>query len=102
MNFWKILTALALTSILVLFIVWANDGYQIFSSDKSEKVTIINDPIFNENHEKREWVDEFHLGLLPDDTNPIFSYRSLLIPTVVLMGLAFLGYRKSRSTSNNT
>lgn len=95
MNLWRIIQSFIALSITFLIAFWMMDGFQIFTKDKFEKVTIVKDEIFGTEVEQREWVDDFQLGLLPDD--PVHPYRSVAFPT--LFGIALILFAQNRINS---
>jgi hypothetical protein len=74
-----------------------NDGFQVFTKDKSEKVTLQKDDIFGTTIEKREWVEDFQFGLLPDD--PLQPFRSLSFYIVIAILTIAIAQRKISKSS---
>lgn len=98
---WRIVQMCLLVLNLALIGLWMSDGCQVFTKDKSEKVILQKDDIFGTTVEKREWVDDFQFGLLPDD--PIQPFRSLsffLIVSGVGIMIAQKIFSKSHKTSS--
>jgi len=83
--------------ILSLSGLWMNDGFQVFTKDKSEKVTLQKDDIFGTTIEKREWVEDFQFGLLPDD--PLQPFRSLSFYIVIAILTIAIAQRKISKSS---
>jgi hypothetical protein len=92
MNPWRIIQIFSTIVIVTLSIFWIMDGFQVFTKDKTEKVSIVKDEIFGTDIEKREWIEDFQLGLLPDD--PVHPYRSLAFPA--LIGIALILFAQNR------
>ena len=74
------------------------DGFQIFTKDKTEKITIVKDELFGTDIEKREWIEDFQLGLLPDD--PVHPYRSLAFPALICIALILFAQNRLHSQKN--
>lgn len=74
-----------------------NDGFQVFTKDKSEKVTLQKDDIFGTTIEKREWVEDFQFGLFPDD--PLQPFRSLSFYIVIAILTIAIAQRKISKSS---
>lgn len=98
MNLWRIIQIFSTIVIVTLSTFWIIDGFQVFTKDKTEKITIIKDEIFGTDIEKREWIENFQLGLLPDD--PIHPYRSLAFPTLICIALIFFAQNRIYSHNN--
>ena len=92
MNPWRIIQIFSTIVIITLSTFWIMDGFQVFTKDKTEKITIVKDEIFGTDIEKREWIEDFQLGLLPDD--PVHPYRSLAFPA--LIGIALILFAQNR------
>lgn len=84
---------------IALIGLWMSDGFQVFTKDKSEKVILQKDDIFGTTVEKREWVDNFQFGLLPDD--PIQPFRSLSF-FLIVSGVVIMIAQKKNSKSTKT
>jgi hypothetical protein len=97
MSPWRILQASSTIIILTLASFWVIDGFQVFTKDKIEKVTIVKDEIFGTDIEQREWIDDFQLGLLPDD--PALPYRSLSFPVLLWIALIFFAQNRINNQS---
>jgi len=95
MYLWRIIQVLSTSTILILSAMWILDGFQVFTKDKTEKVTIVKDELFGTDIEKREWIDDFQLGLLPDD--PLLPYRSLAFPTLICLATFILAQYRIHS-----
>lgn len=95
MNPWRILQSFFVIIITVLLAFWVLDGFQIFTKDKIEKVTIVKDEIFGTDIEQREWIDDFQLGLLPDD--PVHPYRSVAFPTLISIAIILFAHNRIHS-----
>jgi hypothetical protein len=74
------------------------DGFQIFTKDKTEKITIVKDELFGTDIEKREWIEDFQLGLLPDD--PLQPYRSVAFPALICIALILFAQNRLHSQKN--
>ena len=99
MSAWRILQVILILIPLTLSGLWIKDGFQVFTKDKSEKITLVKDDIFGTTIEKREWIDDFQLGLLPDD--PLLPFRSLSFFIVLsFLGIA-LAQRKIHKTTKH-
>lgn len=98
MNLWRIIQIFSTIVIVTLSTFWIIDGFQVFTKDKTEKITIIKDEIFGTDIEKREWIENFQLGLLPDD--PVHPYRSLAFPTLICIALIFFAQNRIYSHNN--
>lgn len=98
MNLWRIIQIFSTIVIVTLSTFWIIDGFQVFTKDKTEKITIIKDEIFGTDIEKREWIENFQLGLLPDD--PVHPYRSLAFPTLICIALIFFAQNRLYSHNN--
>ncbi|MFZ9814418.1 MAG: hypothetical protein ACO323_01365 [Candidatus Kapaibacteriota bacterium] len=99
MSAWRILQVILIFTTLTLSGLWIKDGFQVFTKDKSEKITLVKDDIFGTTIEKREWIDDFQLGLLPDD--PLLPFRSLSFFIVLsFLGIA-LAQRKIHKTTKH-
>ena len=94
---WRILQIGLFIVILSLSGLWMNDGFQVFTKDKSEKVTLQKDDIFGTTIEKREWVEDFQFGLLPDD--PLQPFRSLSFYIVIAILTIAIAQRKISKSS---
>ncbi|MBM4150666.1 MAG: hypothetical protein FJ219_03340 [Ignavibacteria bacterium] len=99
MSRWRILQIGLFIVILSLSGLWMNDGFQIFTKDKSEKVTLQKDDIFGTIIEKREWVEDFQFGLLPDD--PLQPFRSLSFYFVIAILTIAIAQRKISKSSKS-
>ncbi|MFN5007173.1 MAG: hypothetical protein ACK5GO_06735 [Ignavibacteria bacterium] len=97
MSGWRILQIGLFIVILSLSGLWMNDGFQVFTKDKSEKVTLQKDDIFGTTIEKREWVEDFQFGLLPDD--PLQPFRSLSFYIVIAILTIAIAQRKISKSS---
>lgn len=97
MSGWRILQIGLFIVILSLSGLWINDGFQVFTKDKSEKVTLQKDDIFGTTIEKREWVEDFQFGLLPDD--PLQPFRSLSFYIVIAILTIAIAQRKISKSS---
>jgi len=97
MSCWRILQIGLFIVILSLSGLWMNDGFQVFTKDKSEKVTLQKDDIFGTTIEKREWVEDFQFGLLPDD--PLQPFRSLSFYIVIAILTIAIAQRKISKSS---
>lgn len=98
MNPWRIIQSFFALSITILIVFWMMDGFQIFTKDKFEKITIVKDEIFGTEVEQREWIDDFQLGLLPDD--PIHPYRSVAFPTLLSIAVILFAQNRIHSKEN--
>ncbi|NBO69289.1 MAG: hypothetical protein EBU66_03925 [Bacteroidetes bacterium] len=98
MSAWRILQIVLIVATITLIGLWIQDGLQVFTKDKSERITLIKDDIFGTTVEKREWVDDFQLGLLPDD--PMQPFRSLSFFIVLSSLSTILIQRKIHQHSN--
>ena len=97
MSVWRILQIILILISFTFSGLWIKDGFQVFTKDKSEKITLVKDDIFGTTVEKREWIDDFQLGLLPDD--PLLPFRSLSFFLVLsLIGIA-IAQRKIQKTT---
>lgn len=99
MNIWKVLLVFSITGIIFFAAWWAKDGYQFYTKDKIEIITKVKDEIFGEEVEKREWIDKFSLGILPDDPHPTGIYRSLLFPVTLLTACALISVYRLKKQS---
>lgn len=99
MSGWRIVQMCLLVLNIALIGLWMSDGFQVFTKDKSEKVILQKDDIFGTTVEKREWVDDFQFGLLPDD--PIQPYRSLSF-FLIVSGVVIMIAQKKNSKSTKT
>lgn len=99
MSGWRIVQMCLLVLNIALIGLWMSDGFQVFTKDKSEKVILQKDDIFGTTVEKREWVDDFQFGLLPDD--PIQPYRSLSF-FLIVSGVGIMIAQKKNSKSTKT
>ena len=100
MTGWRILQICLFIVTLSLTGLWVKDGFQVFTKDKSEKISIQKHEIFGTTIEKREWVEDFQFGLLPDD--PLQPYRSLsfyLVVTIFALAIAQRNISKSSKAS---
>jgi hypothetical protein len=98
MNHWRIIQLCSIFAIIVLSTFWIVDGFQIFTKDKTEKITIVKDELFGTDIEKREWIEDFQLGLLPDD--PVQPYRSLAFPALICIALILFAQNRLHSQKN--
>jgi hypothetical protein len=98
MNPWRIIQVFSTIVIISLSTFWIMDGFQVFTKDKTEKITIVKDEIFGTEIEKREWVEDFQLGLLPDD--PVHPYRSLTFPALLCIALILFAQNRLHSQEN--
>jgi hypothetical protein len=98
MNPWRIIQIFSTIVIVTLSTLWILDGFQVFTKDKTEKITIVKDEIFGTDIEKREWIDDFQLGLLPDD--PVHPYRSLAFPSLICIALILYAQNRLHSQKN--
>jgi len=98
MNPWRIIQIFSTIVIVTLSTLWILDGFQVFTKDKTEKITIVKDEIFGTDIEKREWIEDFQLGLLPDD--PVHPYRSLAFPSLICISLIFFAQNRIHSQEN--
>ena len=98
MNPWRIIQIFSTIVIVTLSTLWILDGFQMFTKDKTEKITIVKDEIFGTDIEKREWIDDFQLGLLPDD--PVHPYRSLAFPSLICIALILFAQNRLHSQKN--
>lgn len=90
---WNALIILCLTGIIIMFSWWFKDGQQIYTKDKREIVTKEVDPIFGTTVEKREFVDDFQLGLLPgDDESIINAFKSASVPSSFCVALSIFSF----------
>lgn len=86
---WNFILYACICCVLILLGVWVSDGNNIYTKDKREIVTTSVDPIFGTPVEKREFVDDFQLGLLPgDDESVINAFKSVSVPSALLCSLA--------------
>jgi hypothetical protein len=98
MNPWRIIQIFSTIVIVTLSTLWILDGFQVFTKNKTEKITIVKDEIFGTDIEKREWIDDFQLGLLPDD--PVHPYRSLAFPSLICIALILFSQNRLHSQKN--
>lgn len=98
MNHWRIIQLCSIFAIIVLSTFWIMDGFQIFTKDKTEKITIVKDELFGTDIEKREWIEDFQLGLLPDD--PLQPYRSVAFPALICIALILFAQNRLHSQKN--
>jgi hypothetical protein len=98
MNPWRIIQIFSTIVIVTLSTLWILDGFQVFTKDKTEKITIVKDEIFGTDIEKREWIDDFQLGLLPDD--PVHPYRSLAFPSLICIALILFAQNRIHLQEN--
>ncbi|MEY5130529.1 MAG: hypothetical protein RL734_596 [Bacteroidota bacterium] len=98
MNHWRIIQLCSIFAIIVLSTFWIIDGFQIFTKDKTEKITIVKDELFGTDIEKREWIEDFQLGLLPDD--PLQPYRSVAFPALICIALILFAQNRLHSQKN--
>lgn len=97
MYLWRIFQISSIVLIIVLSAFWWKDDFQLFTKDKREIVTIKKDEIFGTMVESRTWVEDFQLGLLPDD--PLLPHRSAGIPIIICIGIAL--YAQLRIVKHN-
>lgn len=95
MNPWRIIQIFSTIVIATLSTLWIKDDFQVFTKDKTEKITIVKDEIFGTDIEKREWIEDFQLGLLPDD--PVHPYRSLAFPSLIFIALILFAQNRIHS-----
>lgn len=96
---WKVFMVFSIVGIVFFTAWWAKDGFQFYTKDRIEIITKVKDDIFGEEVEKREWVDKFSLGILPDDPHPTGIYRSLLFPVTFLFAFAILSLYRLKKQS---
>jgi hypothetical protein len=96
MNKWQAMALICLSGIIILAGWWLKDGKEFYSKDKREVITRVKDEIFGGETEKREWVDDFRLGLLPGDPSPAGAMRSALVPSGALAAIGLLCLFKGR------
>jgi len=99
MSFWRLVQIVFFSISLLAIGLWVNDGTQVFTKDKSEKITQVQDEIFGTTVEKREWVEDFQLGLLPDD--PLQPYRSLAFPLILSLLTILYSQKMIRKHANS-
>jgi len=79
---WNFILYGCLCGVIIMFGWWIADGRKIYTQDKREIVTTSTDPIFGTTVEKRDFVDDFQLGLLPgDDESIINAFKSASVPS---------------------
>jgi hypothetical protein len=65
--FWKILIGVSIVAIITGGAVWIAHGMNMFTHDRDEVITVVKDEIFGTEREEITWVENYRLGLLPDD-----------------------------------
>jgi hypothetical protein len=82
-----LLDYVSLCGIVVMFSWWFRDGQQIYTKDKREIVIKEVDPLFGTTVEKRDFVEDFQMGLLPgDDESIVNAFKSASVPSSLLCG----------------
>lgn len=99
MNIYYLASVASGIALAALTTVWFADGMQIYTKDKREVITKEVDPLFGSTVEKREFVEDFQLGLLPGDDEDVSKmFLSLGVSGGALLALSaaffLLGKRK--------
>ena len=81
---WKGLIAISIIAIIIGGIVWVAEGSHIYTKDREKVVKVVKDELFGTEHEEITWKENFQLGLLPDSSDLVHAYRSL----VFIVGVA--------------
>lgn len=76
-----------------MFSWWFRDGQQIYTKDKREIVIKEVDPLFGTTVEKRDFVDDFQMGLLPgDDESIVNAFKSASVPSSLLAAVTVFSF----------
>lgn len=90
---WNLLLFISVCGIVVMFSWWFKDGQQIYTKDKREIVIKEVDPIFGTTVEKRDFVEDFQIGLFPgDDESIINAFKSASVPSSLCVALSFFSF----------
>ncbi len=100
---WYIAALFFTALLLVLISIWIMQGREIFTKDKTQVVTIVKDELFGAETEKIEWIDDFHLGLLPGNTDSIANlFCSVTIPGGILFVAAIGCFYTAKRLNRNS
>lgn len=89
---WNLLLFISVCGIVVMFSWWFKDGQQIYTKDKREIVIKEVDPFFG-TVEKRDFVEDFQLGLFPgDDESIVNAFKSASVPSSLCAALSIFSF----------
>ncbi len=89
---WNLLLFISVCGIVSMFSWWFKDGQQIYTKDKREIVIKEVDPFFG-TVEKRDFVEDFQLGLFPgDDESIVNAFKSASVPSSLCAALSIFSF----------